>query len=227
MVLFIPIGCIALILQALHIRPVHEALIHLASVAFGRSIIALVGCKVTVKGRENIPRKGGVCFVANHESFFDVVMLLAYSKRRIGFVAKKEFSYIPLLNLWILLVGGVFVDRKNPRRALRSIHKGAEKIKKGNAIMIFPEGTRSRGRGVLPFKTGAMKLAVLSEQPIVPVAITGAYHIYEEKGYAQKGPVYLTYLPPIDTASLAPEEKRNVLTEKVREKIINTINQSL
>jgi len=64
-------------------------------------MIRLVGCKMTVLGRENVPKSGGVCFVSNHASIADILLLLAYAGRPFGFVAKKELMAIPLLNVWI------------------------------------------------------------------------------------------------------------------------------
>jgi 1-acyl-sn-glycerol-3-phosphate acyltransferase len=111
-------------------------------------LIKMIGCDLTVSGRENIPRSGGVCFVSNHVGIFDIALLLAYCGRPIGFVAKKELMLIPLFNVWITLIGGLYIDRGNLRKAHRTIEKGVARIKAGGGMIIFPEGHRSRDRGL-------------------------------------------------------------------------------
>jgi 1-acyl-sn-glycerol-3-phosphate acyltransferase len=186
---------------------------------WARFMIALIGCEVTVRGRENIPPRGGICFVSNHGSIFDILLLLAYAGRPFGFVAKKELSYIPLLNLWIYLLGGSFIDRKNIRQALRTISRGIKRIREGGGMIIFPEGRRSRGQGLLPFRPGALKLATKAEAPIVPVALSGSYDVFERNYRVAAVPVGISFGPPIPTADLSPEDRKRVLAEKTRDLI--------
>jgi 1-acyl-sn-glycerol-3-phosphate acyltransferase len=178
-------------------------------------MIKLTGCRMTVTGREHIPSKGGVCFVSNHGSIFDIVLHLAYDGRPIGFVAKKELIYIPLLNMWISLLGGLFIDRKNIRKAVKTINKGIARIKAGSAMIIFPEGHRSRGQGLLPFRSGALRLATQAEAPVVPVAISGSYDVFERTYRVQPGPVAVRFGAPIPTAGIPPEGRKNALADQV------------
>jgi 1-acyl-sn-glycerol-3-phosphate acyltransferase len=185
-------------------------------VAWGRIIMAIVGCPVEVKGVENIPKEGGLCFISNHGSFLDVPLVMAYAHRQIGFIAKKEFAFVPLLDLWILMIGGLFVDRKDVRKAIKTIEGGVKRIKSGASILIFPEGHRSRGLGLMDFHPGSFRLATHSLAPVVPVAITGSYDVYERNGWAEKAPVTLTFCPPIDTAAIPKEIRRQKLVEDTR-----------
>jgi 1-acyl-sn-glycerol-3-phosphate acyltransferase len=179
-------------------------------------MIAVIGCKVTVKGRENIPARGGICFVSNHGSIFDIVLILAYAGRPFGFVAKKELSFIPLLNLWIYLLGGFFIDRKNIRKAVKTIDRGIRRIKEGGAMIIFPEGHRSRGQGLLPFHPGSLKLATKAEAPVVPVALSGSYDVFERSYRVTAAPVGISFGPPIPTEHLSPEDRKQSLADKTR-----------
>jgi 1-acyl-sn-glycerol-3-phosphate acyltransferase len=178
-------------------------------------MIALSGCKVTVLGTENIPRRGGVCFVSNHGSVFDIVLLMRYTGRSIGFVAKKELRLIPLLNLWIFVLGGLFIDRKNLRKALETINTGVARIKAGAAMLIFPEGHRSRNQGLLPFHPGSLKLATQSEAVIVPVAITGSYDVFEKTYRVNPVPLRMVFCPPINTAALPPTDRKLALSDQI------------
>ncbi|MDR1909415.1 MAG: 1-acyl-sn-glycerol-3-phosphate acyltransferase, partial [Spirochaetaceae bacterium] len=152
-----------LFLSLFGLRKLVSLLVYRFAQAWAKMIMALSGCTFTVSGREHIPPQGGICLVSNHGSILDIVLLLATVGRPIGFIAKKELVFIPLINIWILLLGGLFLDRKNVRRAVRTIKTGVARIRNGGAMIIFPEGHRSRGQGLLPFHQGSFKLATQSE----------------------------------------------------------------
>jgi len=205
-------------------KPVSWIVYRLAQI-WGRSLIAITGCRVTVEGTEHIPRKGSVCFTCNHEGIFDIVLALAYIGRPFGFIAKKELALIPLLNIWILILGGLFIDRKNIRKAVKTINLGIQKIQKGGGMLIFPEGTRSKGRGLLPFRSGAIKLATNSLAPIVPVAISGSSEVFEKDFCLHSAALRLVFCPPIITADMPPDDRRHKLADEVRGIIETTLNR--
>jgi 1-acyl-sn-glycerol-3-phosphate acyltransferase len=182
-------------------------------------LIALTGCKLAVTGREHIPRKGGLCIVSNHGSIFDILLHLAYVGRPFGFIAKKELLAVPFLNLWIFLLGGLFIDRKNTRRAVKTIGKGVERIKAGGVMIIFPEGTRSKGQGLLPFRPGSLKLATQSLAPIIPAAISGSYDVFERNYRINAVPVTVAYGTLVATDQLPAEGRTKRLAEEAREVI--------
>jgi 1-acyl-sn-glycerol-3-phosphate acyltransferase len=216
MILIVPLGLIIFILNHLGLQKPMNRVVYRIAQFWSLLLIRLTGCKLTVLGRENIPRKGGICFVSNHGSIFDIILLLAYTGRPIGFIAKKELAFIPFLNIWIVLIGGLFIDRNTVRRAVNTIHTGVKRIKAGGAMIIFPEGHRNRGRGLLPFRPGSFKLATQAEAPIVPVAITGSYEVFEKTRRVCAGPVKVIFGKPIITAELPPEERRKTLSDQVR-----------
>jgi 1-acyl-sn-glycerol-3-phosphate acyltransferase len=216
MIILIPVGIVVFLFSILGLQKTMAAMMYEVARFWSLLLIGLVGCPVTVTGREHVPRKGGVCFVSNHGSIFDIVLLLAYAGRPIGFVAKKELSLIPLLNIWILLIGGLYIDRNSPRKAVKSIGAGVNRIKSGGAMIIFPEGHRSKGRGLLPFHSGSFKLATLSGAPIVPVAISGSYDIFEKTYRVRSHPVRVVFCESIHTADIPVADRRTVLSEQVR-----------
>jgi len=215
MLILIPIGIIVVLFSLLGLRRLIAVLMYRVGQGWARLLIGIIGCKVTVMGRENIPRRGGVCFFSNHGSVFDIVLLLAYSGRLLGFVAKKELLFIPLLNIWIFVLGGLFINRKNPRKALKTINVGVARIKSGSAMIIFPEGHRSRGQGILPFRPGSFKLATQSEAVIVPVAITGTYDIFEKNYRVNSGPVSITFCKPVNTADIPAADRKTILSDQI------------
>jgi 1-acyl-sn-glycerol-3-phosphate acyltransferase len=216
MVFLVPFGLVGLILYIIGFRkPMIQAIYRIAQF-WGLAIIKLVKCNVTVSGRENIPHdKRGICFVSNHCGYFDIVLLMAYCGRPAGFVAKKELAYMPFLNIWIFMLGGPFIDRGNPRKAVKAINKGIKRLKKGRGLIIFPEGHRSKGAGLQPFHPGALKLATMSEVPIVPVAIDGTHNIWEKAGRVVTAALKIHFFPPIETAEIPLEDRKVVLSDRI------------
>jgi 1-acyl-sn-glycerol-3-phosphate acyltransferase len=213
-VILTPFGLAALLLSLLGLKNPMRTLTAGTARVWARRIIALTGCPFTVNGAENIPARGGFCLVGNHNGIFDILLLLAAVGRPFGFIAKKELAFIPLLNLWILLLGGIFIDRKNIRKAVGAINKGIKRIKNGGAMVVFPEGTRGKGE-LLPFKSGALKLATKAGAPIVPLAMTGTYEVFEKDRRFRRGPVSVTFAPPVATEKIPVEEKRGALTDHI------------
>ena len=226
MVYLIPFGLIQLIVKLLGFRKLSSLIMRGIEHSWGWLFIAAAGGKAVVTGQENIPRTGAVCFVSNHIGFFDVPLVLAYSRRHIGFMAKKELLFVPLLNMWIALIGGQFIDRKNPRKAIKSFNKGIARLKAGGAMIIFPEGHRSRGQGLLPFHPGSLKLATQADAVIVPVAITGTYELFEKNYYIVPGPVSITFCKPINTADIPPADRKQALSDQVHAVIKEALNPS-
>lgn len=174
-----------------------------------RFALFLFGCRVRVSGFENIPfdekldQKGRFCLVSNHTSSFDIVALLAYGKVKLGFVAKKSLGRIPILNIYMLITHCVLIDRKSIHSNIQAINKSADNIKNSIPMLIFPEGTRSKSGGLLEFKPGAMKLALKSQSPIIPVAIKNLRYYYEDRRqvFIDKHTIpSIQYLPSVDTS---------------------------
>ena len=116
-------------------------------------------------------------FVANHASSFDPPLLISTLPCRPVFIAKKELAYIPFLGWLIWLAGFIFVDRGRSARAVASLRQAARRIREGQSLAAFPEGTRTRTGAVLPFKRGVFALAKEAGVPVVPLAILGGFQV--------------------------------------------------
>jgi 1-acyl-sn-glycerol-3-phosphate acyltransferase len=216
-IIYMPFGFLAFILSFLGLKKPMAFLVYKLAQSWAWLLVFLSGCKLTVKGQENIPKKEGVCFVANHGSIFDIILALAYIGRPFGFIAKKELLLIPLLNMWISILGGLFIDRRHPRKALKTINEGVRRLKSGGGVLIFPEGHRSRGEGLLPFHPGSFKLATQAAVPIVPMAISGSYDVFEKYGRVNPCPVRVTFCEPVNTREIPSEDRKQFLADKIRE----------
>ncbi len=170
---------------------------------------------INVVGKENMPESGPVVFVSNHQSYIDIVAMFHIVPFQLGFISKKENSKIPKLNDYILKTRGLFIERDDVRDTLRMINEGAEYLKQGFSLCIFPEGTRSKGPEMGEMKAGSLKLATKAGVPIVPITISGAYRFFEEKNRIVKGTSFdVTIHPLIDVSTLSREELK-ALPEKV------------
>ena len=211
-----PFGLIAMVFYLLGFRKYMSMAMYKIAQGWAHFLLFISGCRATAAGRENIPKwDEGVCFVSNHSGYFDIVLLLAYCGRPAGFVAKKELILLPFFNVWIYMLGGLFIDRNNPRKASRTISKGAEKIRKGSGMIIFPEGHRSKGRGLLPFHPGSLKLATMAETVIVPVCLSGTYEFFEKNGRITKTDLKVDFCEPINTAGLPSTDRKQILSNRI------------
>jgi len=167
------------------------------------------GSTFEVSGLENLP-EGNAVFMSNHQSNFDIFIVISYFKKLVGFIAKYELRHVPILNLWITLTHGIFINRKNMRDSYNTIEEGIKSLKDGNSLVIFPEGHRSKGPVPGNFKSGSFKLALLSNTRIVPVTIKDSYKIYEETGFIKPAHIKVTIHPPVETKGLSEEQKRTL-----------------
>ncbi len=125
-----------------------------------------------ISGRENFPRKGPLIVVSNHLSTVDPAIVAAVVPRIPGFLAKKELFRNRAVRILMTSYGAFPVDRG--KADMRAINWAVRRLRAGGCIILFPEGTRSRGHGLLEAQQGAALLARLTGAPIVPVALTGS-----------------------------------------------------
>lgn len=225
LVLFITVMLILLIVRKF--RPDVSTFVAQGMVsAVFRLMIFITGSKVEVRGSENIPKDGGVLFVSNHRSYFDILTGFGYTKKPLGFVAKYEMIHVPLLKQWMELVNCLFLNRQDIKQGLKTIIKGIDQVKSGVSVWICPEGGRNMNpdvTNVKEFKEGSLKIAEKGKVPVVPVAIYGTYEIWEEHmPYMRKSKVIIEYGKPIVIDELPDAEKKK-LGAYTRSKIVEML----
>lgn len=107
--------------------------------AIFKFILWITGAKVTVIGEENVPKDQAVLYVANHRSYFDILLTYSRCPIRTGYVAKKEMERYPLLSNWMRNLHCLFLDRKDIKQGLKTILQAADYVKSGISVCIFPE----------------------------------------------------------------------------------------
>lgn len=196
-------------------RKVTIAIIRVAA----RFVMFFAGQRVEVIGIEKVPTDKAVLFVGNHNSIFDIPAFYGYTPVPAGFIAKKEVKKIPVLSWWMHCIGCIYIDRSSPRAGLKAIQQGIERIKGGESVFVFPEGTRSKTGEMRPFKPGSLRLAEKTGCPIVPVAMTNTGKLFEGNHYKlHKTHCKLIFGDPIYPEDL-PEDSKRESAEYVRRKV--------
>lgn len=185
-------------------------------------VIALIsGPDLVIKGLENIPKDEAVLYAGNHQGFYDVIYTYPIMPGQVGFIAKKEFSKIPIFAQAMRLIHCRFLDRNDIKQGLKVILSAIEDVKQGISIFIFPEGTRSRDKSVAEFKEGSMKIATKSGCKIIPVAFSNTASVFEDQmPKIRPVPVIIEFGKPIDTKELDKEELKH-LGAKVRDIVVS------
>jgi len=174
------------------------------------------GSSCSITGLENIPENRAVLFVSNHQSNFDIAVFLSLIPGDKGYIAKSELKMVPILRQWMEKIQCLFIDRKDMKKSVQVILDGIKLLKAGYSMVVFPEGTRSKGGPLGEFKAGSFKLAVKSGVPIVPVTINGSYKIMEANGNRIKpGHINITIHEPIEVVGLNKDELSG-LPERVK-----------
>lgn len=175
-----------------------------------RVVRIITGSRIIIKGLENVPKEGPVLYVGNHRSIFDIILSYPFLKNNTGFVAKESLKKTPLVGWWMWYLNCLFLNRENIKEGLKTILKGVELVKNESSIFIFPEGTRSETKDLLPFKEGSLKIAEKGKCPIVPVAITNTEAVFENHFPAiKKATVVFEFGKPFNLDDLDKETKKH------------------
>lgn len=150
------------------VRPMHRNNVALCG-QFYSSMSKLLGLKIVIRGTENVPDEPCI-FIANHQNSYDLLTICRACMPGTFVIGKKSLVLIPVFGWLFWLSGCVLIDRQNSAKAADTLSNTIEKIRKrAISVWFFPEGTRSRGRGMLPFKTGAFRIASKLNLPIVRI----------------------------------------------------------
>lgn len=180
---------------------------------WAKCMLFFAGVRVEVEGLENIPSETAL-FVGNHQGNFDIPIILSKLGPLKSIVAKKETANIPGIRMWMTHFDCIFMDRQNPRQSLQSLNKAQELLEQGRSVIIFPEGTRSKGPEMIEFKAGALRCALKTGTPIVPFALDGSWRAMEERKYIMKpANVKLHILPAVKVVGMEKAQTRTISQE--------------
>lgn len=200
----VPVLC--LFALALYLaRPFNPDNNRLLATALARVGRAFLGMDRPLEGREHMPTDRPTVVIANHQHNDDLFVLGDLLPPRTVTVGKSSLVWVPFFGQVFWLGGNVILNRARSHKAVAAMQATSEAIARDHkSLWVFPEGTRSRGRGLQKFKKGAFHAAVASGAPITLVC---ARH-YEDKTLGLSGrrePVPVRILPPIETTGLTSE----------------------
>jgi 1-acyl-sn-glycerol-3-phosphate acyltransferase len=191
-------------------------MVHLIARIWGRGILVVSRIRVSVQGLAHVDPSRSYIYMSNHQSNFDIPVLLAHLPVQFRWLAKAELFKIPIFGRAMRGAGYIRIDRFNRKSAIESLKEAAAKMKDGVSVMIFPEGTRSRDGNIRPFKKGGFVMAVDTGVPVVPVILQGTWPIMAKSSWRiNTGEVSLHVEMPIDTTGYTRETKDDLI-EAVR-----------
>ena len=193
---------------------------------WSRVILGAPGVRVEVSSRVPLVPGRPYVFVANHASMIDIWAVFIAVPASFRFIAKKQLSFIPLFG-WAMRAGRfIFIDRQNALAARRSMDEAARRIRAGQSVVIFPEGTRTRDGRLGAFKKGGFRLAIDSGVDIVPSAIKGSRELMP-RGAAliRAGTVRVEIGEPIPAGGLTVED-RNKLIDDVHARVAEMLGEA-
>jgi 1-acyl-sn-glycerol-3-phosphate acyltransferase len=165
-----------------------------------------MGWRMDVANRERLDSARPCVFVANHQSFLDVVTFGSIFPQRTVSAGKREIGRIPVFGWFYRLSGNLVLDRGNPRDARDSLDAAARTIRGENvSVWFMPEGHRNQTAELLPFKSGAFRLALAAKVPIVPVVAEPLRAIADTgERRARRGTLRIAVLEPSPTDPTPP-----------------------
>ncbi|HXO38777.1 MAG TPA: lysophospholipid acyltransferase family protein [Candidatus Acidoferrum sp.] len=207
------LGCISLVVS--FFDPTGQRQQNIARL-WSRMILGTVGARVQVEGLGKIDTSKPQVYVVNHLSAFDIPVLYSYLPFQFRILAKKELFRYPFMGWHLRRSGQIPVVLENPKASVRSLNLAVAAIRKGNSLVIFPEGGRSPDGQLHAFMGGAFYAAVKAQVDVVPIVLVGTYEMLKMNSYHIKpGPVQMIVGSPISTVGMSPRDIAKI-TERAR-----------
>lgn len=198
--------------------PPRGILVFVSARLWATSLLAASCIRVEVECPPEVDPRANYVFLANHQSLFDIPVLLSTVPGQVRMMAKRSLFRVPVFG-WALAAGGFIpIDRGDRSTARQSFASAISRLRKGTSILLFPEGTRSLTNTLLPFQRGGFLLALKSGLPIVPVGIRGTRAIQRKGTWTiRPGTVRVCYGTPIRPEDFGLRRKRELIAEVRRQ----------
>lgn len=191
-------------------------LAHRCLKCWARACLAVAGLRVQIKGLERLDPGKTYVFMPTHASFLDILLVFAYIPHNFRVIVKEEIFSNPFLGLAVRSSGQLPIDRKNPKKGLKSLRQAADLLQQGISVVAFPEGSRTPNGIIQEFKVTIFVLPIRTRVPVVPVLIEGTFQALKRGSVLLKPfPINLTFYDPIPADSLEDQDRR-IYAEKVR-----------
>jgi len=186
--------------------------------------IIAAGCRVQVRGKENLDPRKTYVVMSNHQSLFDVWALIATLPLQVRWIIKIDLLRLPVFGYALKRMGHIYIDRTRGDKVRESLERAASKIRGGTSVVLFPEGSRSEDGRLLKFRKGGFILARKTGFPILPVTINGSRFVLPKNTLGlMPGRIELIFESPIENPGTLPVD---LLMKQVEEKIRKGLNGS-
>ena len=184
---------------------------------WGRFFCYLLFIKVKITGLEKLDPKKSYVIAANHQSIYDIFVVYGWLPMIFKWVMKAELRKIPLVGKACESAGHIFIDRKNPVAAKKSLDKAEAQLRNGVSVVVFPEGTRTYTGQMGKFKKGAFRMATDLHLPIVPVTLRGCFERLPRNGFIiTPGAIEMIVHEPVEVEGYE-HEKQPELMQKLHD----------
>lgn len=178
---------------------------------FGR-MSKIFGITLDLRIPEDAYSRGQHVYIANHQNNWDLFTVSSAVTPKVVTVGKKSLAWMPLFGQLYWLTGNILIDRANRSKAVGTIDQVVDNLKGSDvSVWMFPEGTRSRGRGLLPFKTGAFHAAIGAGLPIIPIVCSSTGGIKLNRW--NNGHVIVEMLQPVSVEGFDKSNVRELANE--------------
>jgi 1-acyl-sn-glycerol-3-phosphate acyltransferase len=184
---------------------------------WGRFFCYLLFIKVKITGLEKLDPKKSYVIAANHQSIYDIFVVYGWLPMIFKWVMKAELRKIPLVGKACESAGHIFIDRKNPVAAKKSLDRAEAQLRNGVSVVVFPEGTRTYTGQMGKFKKGAFRMATDLQLPIVPVTLRGCFERLPRNGFVvTPGLIEMIIHEPVEVEGYE-HEKQPELMQKLHD----------
>lgn len=182
-------------------------------------VFSAIFFRLRVRGRENVPRKGPVILAGNHQSFMDPVFCGVGVRRRLTYLARESLFHFGPFGWLIHSVNAIPIARdKADIAVMRAV---IERLRRGEAVCLYPEGTRSPDGRIAPFKAGFGLLCRRSKATVVPVLVDGAFECWpRHQKLFRPGRVTIEYGQP-----LSPEQVADMTNDELADRLTTVLRQ--
>ncbi|MEG0469653.1 MAG: lysophospholipid acyltransferase family protein [Longicatena sp.] len=202
-------------------KPMDERYAYLAR--WAKRLMDAFKIQIQIHQEEELPSEGPILFVGNHQSEFDMLIQMCAIKRPFTFISKVENEKTPFVGSWSKTLDVLFFDRNDRSSGIHMLREASRRLKDHKDLLIYPEGTRSKGNQMHEMQAGSLQPAFMSKAYIVPVVLENSYQYIDIAKH--KGTFHIHILRPIPFEEYKPLKAEGLIS-KLQKEMQDVLNRS-